>query len=348
MRALLRRPLIPRSTKFCCPLFAGLRMKRKELLLMLLPCLLFAGTAFWMRWREARWPSDGKFHLVIEKIETRPLSAKDAAEGYDTEVVAILNYVGPKAEWWGKQSGGVGDASSKARLFYEADGESKPVKMPPSFKEEPSIFYWRPSWKSQSARYEARFFLPLSKLPPRPEKTVLRGKIFIEDGSVYPHITLSESVPFAYTVREAKQLIPAPPVSRAPLLRVVKTHINRPNAAQQKLNGGYDTMVHVHLEDFGPMETTGSAIGGYYIVDEQGTTLHNSGGSSSGSDTSNPRRPVLKFDCGLQALRRAQRNLFAKMKFSRGDRWPLIVKVPLRLNGKDLKGEVKAIAAPPP
>lgn len=321
-------------------------MKRRELLWMLLPCLLFAGVGLWMRAREAKLPpADGRLGLIIEKIETRPIKAKDAASGYDTEVVAILNYKGPKPDWWGKQSGNYGSSDHKMRLFYEMNGKKKRVKLPPDFKSEPEIFYWRPGWKSESERYEARFFLQLSKLPPRPEKTILRGPIAIEDSSTSPSTMLTPKVPLVFTVRGPKQILKAPIVSRDPLLRIIKAEVKKPTAAEQKTNGGYDTEVRMQLLDLKPNDPGGATHGGDEIVDEKGNPITGRIGwvTSSGAEASEAHRPILRFSCRLAILPRSQRNVFVNMKFAQGDRWPLIVRVPLRVNSKDVKGVVQAV-----
>ena len=321
-------------------------MKRKELFLMLIPCLIFAGVALWQRAREANLPpDDGFFHLIIEKIEMRPIAAKDVADGYDTQVVATLNHSGPTPDWWGKQSGNYGSSDTKARLFYEDKNLKRAVRLPPDFTAEPNIFYWRPSWKTDTKRYEARFFLQLSKLPPRAEKTVLRAPLIIENSDIWPHQDLSKAAPLVFTVREAKQVVKTPNVARDPLLRLIKAEIIKPTAAQQKASGGFDTEINVHLQDLGPNDATASASGGDSIVDENDTPIANNGGYSSGSRGSG-RRPVLHFECSLSRIAKSQRHVFVKMKFSRGDRWPLIVRVPIRQNGKDLKGRVQATAQP--
>jgi hypothetical protein len=320
-------------------------MKRRELFWMLIPCLLFAGMALWMGAREAKLPpDDGRIGLVIEKVETRPIHAKEAADGYDTEVAVILNYKGPKPSWWGKQSGNYGGSEHNARLFYEANGKTKAAKLPPHFKDAPPIFYWRPGWKSDTERYEARYFLKLSALPPRPEKTVLRSKIAVEDSALSPHVVLSQSVPLVFTVRGPNQIVKPAQVSRDPMLRIIKTEIKKPTAAEQKTNGGYDTEVQVSLLDLKPNDPGGSTHGGDEVVDEKGNPIRGGKGwsTSSGTTAADPLRPILKFGCTLKAYPRSQRNIFVKMKYSQGDRWPLIVKVPLRLKGKDVKGKVHA------
>ena len=318
-------------------------MKRKELFLMLVPCLLFAGVALWQRARESNFPpDDGNFHLIIEKIEMRPISAKDVADGYDTKVVATLNHSGPEPTWWGKQSGTFADSENKARLFYEDKTLKRAVKLPPDYKQEVTVFYWRPGWNNDTKRYEAIFLLKLSKLPPRPEKTVLRAPVAIENSNVWPHQDLSAAAPMVFTVREAKQIVEMPNVSRNPLLRVLKAKITKPNLAQQKTNGGYDTELDIDLQDLGPNDVTSSASGGNSIVDENDKPIPKDGGYSSGNRGIGSR-PVLHFETNLSAIPKSQRHVFVKMKFSRGDRWPLIVRVPLRRNGQDLKGIVRAV-----
>ena len=320
-------------------------MKRRELFWMLIPCLIFAGVALWMRAHEAKLPpDDGRIGLVIEKVETRPIGAKDAADGYDTEVVAILNYKGPKPDWWGKQSGNYGGSGHNAHLWYESNGKKKLAKLPPAFKYEPEIFYWRPGWESDSERYEARYFLKLSTLPPRPEKTVLRGPIAIEDSSTSPSTILTPKVPLVFTVRGPKQVVKPAQVSRDPLLRITKTEVKKPSATEQKTNGGFDTEVQVSLLDLKPNDTGGASHGGDSIVDEKDNQISGGPGwsSSSGAQASEPHRPILRFSCRLKTYPRSQKNIFVKMKYSQSDRWPLIVRVPLRLKGKDLKGVVQA------
>lgn len=298
-----------------------------------------------MRAREAKLPpDDGRLGLVIEKIETRPIKAKDAASGYDTEVVAILNYKGPKPDWWGKQSGNYGSSGHQMRLFYEMNGKKKVAKLPPDFKNEPEVFYWRPGWRNESGHYEARFFLQLSKLPPRAEKTVLRGPIAIEDSSTSPSTILTPQVPLVFTVRQPKQVVKLASVSRDPLLRILKAEVKKPTAVEQKTNGGYDTEVRISLLDLKPNDPGGATHGGDEIVDEKGNPINSKigWGSSSGTEASDAQRPILRFACRLARIPRSQRHVFVKMKFAQGDRWPLIVRVPLRVNGKDIKGAVQA------
>ncbi len=323
-------------------------MKRKELFWMLVPCLLFAGVAFWMRAREARMPSDGKFHLVIEKIETPPISAKDAADGYDTEVAVTLNFIGPKPAWWSQQSGGFGSSDQRECLFYEAEGspkgKGKPAKIAPDFKNNPTIFYWRPSWNKSTSRYDVRFFLPLSKLPSRREQTVLRFPIAIEDGSVYPHKNLCEPVPLIFTVRQPKQIVKPADAPRNPLLEIVTAEVIKPTAAQQKTNGGYDTEVELQLQYLGSKDDTGAATGSDSVIDENGNPIIGGPGwrTSSGQSGNDQDHPILKYQLRLTTIPQTQRNVFVRLKYSRGDHWPLTVRVPLRENGTDLSGIVKA------
>lgn len=307
-------------------------MRRKELFWMLIPCLLFAGVALFFRQREAHMPpDDGRFHLVIEKIEMPPISAKDAADGYDTEVNVTLNYRGPKPDWWGQQDGAWGDEDSKARLFYEAQGKPKPVKMPPHFKENPDIFYWRPSWNKDTERYKARFFLKLSPLPVRSEKTVLRAPIIIET-QTYPHVDLSKAAPLIFTVRGPKETIKKPAVSTNPQLRVIKAEV-------LKQNGGFDTEVNVHLQDLSAADVKNSALGGYNFVDEKGQHISNSGSSAFGS-RGDSHRPIVYLQCQRAKMPKTQRHIYVEMKYSINDRWPLEIRVPIRENGKDLKGVI--------
>lgn len=328
-------------------------MKRREILLMLLPCAFFALAALWMRVRETRNASldrNGPFRLVIEKIETRPISAKDAASGYDTEVAIVLNHSGQEPKWWGKQNGNFGTGGSSSsdpinvHLFYETAGKRRLVKMPPDFKYEAELFYWRPGWKSDEKRYEARFFLKLAELPIRAEKTVLRGKVAIEDGSMSPHRKLCAPISFSFTVRQANQAIKKPLVSRDPGLTVRRIEIKKFSAAEQKTNGGYDTELNVYTFDH-VNKGSGDSSGGDKLLDEHGKEITNRPGwsMSHGVRSEAERRSVLNYQFRLKSIPRSEKNVNLKTNYSRADRWPLQIRIPLRRNGKDLSGNVQAL-----
>ncbi len=70
-------------------------MKRHELLLMLLPCLLLAGTAFYLTRHEAKPTPDGPLRVVLDEVKIIPATPREVAQGCDLTMLIKARMLGP-------------------------------------------------------------------------------------------------------------------------------------------------------------------------------------------------------------------------------------------------------------
>jgi len=343
-------------------------MKRRELFWMLVPCLVFAGAALWLRPREAareaadetqRQADEARlrepFRLVAEKIERRPVSAKDAADGYDTKVVVTLGHKGVAPPWWDKGVSAISDYwtgwGNSGLLFYESGGKgagkSRPVASPFDSRYRLGALYMRAARNSKTNKYEAFFLVTLRTLPPTREKIVLRTPVAIEDYSGSSNSRwkqLTSPVPVVCTVRGPRETIKAPAVSRDAQVDVTDVEIMKPSPAEQKTNGGFDTELQIHLLD---KKSASQGSGGAWDGDMWGSDKFLNGqekeilpyvyGESRIQEDA-PNRRTLIYQLRLNAVARRVRDITSKSTFTRSDRWPLELRIPLRRNGKDVEG----------
>jgi hypothetical protein len=311
-------------------------MKRKELLLILVASILLANSFHWLHAQlmpvEPREKPDN-VRLTIEKVEKRPIVPFNVAHGYDTQIVAVLNYSGPKPNWWGENhSLWTPRKTDIPHLFFESNNKKQ---MSAS-----KVMCWGANWNAKSQRYEAAFLLKLSGLPRRPEKTVLRANIGAEDYFNPKRTILSPAVEVAYTVRQPNEIIKPPDIKRDPQLQLKKVTI-----IKKKLpDGADDTFVTVELFDSGKQGEESDAKCLPDIVNERGESV-NWGGFHDDLTFLSERRFTLECWTALSECGKSP-NLFMEVHFSRHGRWPLLIRIPLRRNGKNLRGTVKATAQP--
>lgn len=353
-------------------------MKRRELLWMLIPCLLFAGVALWLRPQEKQTEArnsalealqarqNGPFELIIEKVQKRPIPAQDAFDGYDTYVTATLGHKGKKPAWWGKISGNYTDNTGPAHLFRVRNDKAAQMK--------DDVYYWRPGFLQKTDKYEARFLLKLRQIPRTDDKIVLRANVAVEDAG-WPGKAISPIVPLNFVVRKPRQIISMPAVSRDPQVTIRKIEIRKLGAATQKAIGGGYAEVQVHLLDRGNdgSNTTNNSIGlytskqiiiyggaagttnnsiGLYtpkLVDDKGRVISpdNSLNSHISIREGPGRQLLLVYKLRLKAVSPKERTVIYESKVSCGRRWPLSFRVPLRRNGRDLTGIVTALPERP-
>jgi hypothetical protein len=327
-------------------------MKRRELLWMLLPCLLFAGIALWLRPQEKRTAErhsalealqarqNGPFELIIEKVEKRLIPAQDAFDGYDTQVVATLSHKGKKPAWWGTISSNYADNTGPAHLFRVQNDKARQTRG--------DVLYWRPGFLQKTNKYEARFLLKLRQIPRTDDKIVLRANVAIEDASLPVNKAISPIVPLNFVARKPRQIISMPAVSRDPQVTIRKIEIKKLSAATQKAIGGKDTEVQVHVFDAGAdADNTNNNIGLYTpeLVDDKGRVISpdKSWNSNISTKEGSGAERILVYELRLKSVSPKKRNVIYESKVSCGRRWPLSFRVPLRRKGRDLSGIVTAL-----
>ncbi|HEY0076208.1 MAG TPA: hypothetical protein VGB77_19050 [Abditibacteriaceae bacterium] len=327
-------------------------MKRRELLWMLLPCLLFAGIALWLRPQEKRTAArdsalealqarqNGPFELIIEKVEKRLIPAQDAFDGYDTYVIATLGHKGKTPAWWGKISGDYTHNTGSAHLFRVQNNKATQMR--------DDVYYWRPSFLQKTNKYEARFLLKLRQIPRTDDKIVLRANVAIEDAR-WPGKAISPIVPLNFVVRQPRQIISMPAVSRDPQVTIRKIEIKKLNPARQNAISSEYAEVQVHLLDMGNdgSNATNNSISVYTpkLVDDKGRVISpdKSWNSHISTKEGPGRQRILVYKLRLKAFSPKERTVIYESKVSCGRRWPLSFRVPLRRNGQDLSGIVTAL-----
>ncbi len=313
-------------------------MKRRELFWMLLPCLGLALFAIVLRNRPGATLIIGgaPFQMVVESVRREPVTAYEVSQGYDSSLKIVIGHKSDEPLWWGQQSGGFG-SSGGARVLFEHEGKLRPIKLPPNFKAEPQVFYWRPTWNNEKKHYVARILTHLSDVPARPGRVVVQANLAIQSNMSTP---ISAPLWFSHVVRNAGENIKAPVVSRETGLIIEKVEIGPVPPVEAKsgvsISPGADTRIRIVLLR-ARKENSGSAMGSADIIDEKGHNWNMNSGSSGGSEEasadSDPlrkRREFLTYECDLKQIPLSSGRVWLKTKYSSNNAWPLQIKIPLR------------------
>lgn len=340
-------------------------MKRKELFWMLIPCLLFAGAAWWLRPREAQWERQEQLRqaqlnkplqLVVEKVERRAITPGQAQEGYDTQIIVTLNHKGKKPAWWGKisscgESGWTG-AGNAGILFYESKNQRRPVFIDSNSQYKMSAFYQRPVFNAKTDKYEAQFLMTLRHLPISKDKIVFRSPVAIEDCRPSPAKQLTPAVKVNYIIRQPYQKITMPKLSHNPQATVKSIEIKKLTLTEQQANGGIDTEIHLFIQgkvaasgipslngdEF--LNGKGKRVSPYVYVTGFISAVPNIGPTMANKPKSS--KPSLQdewiIQWKFQQMPAREKDVTLKMEYRHGDAWPMEIRIPMRRNGKDIQG----------
>jgi hypothetical protein len=318
-------------------------MKRKELLWMIVPCLLLALFAIALRGRPgATLVLNEPFAVVVEKVEKETLEPGEVGDGWDTKLKITLNHKGPKPKWWGQP---VYEAGSNygARLFYDNDGKQSAIKMLPPGNPLGDHMVWRPRWDEASQRYIARLLLPLAKVPPKDGSVKVQARFDFENNNkqLCPPARLEQ------VVRRPGEIARVPQVSQNSHLRVENVAIGDAPPAHLSANGyKADTRIVWKLRyDSKGEDTTYLVSEDVLLYDEKGT-FHTPNYSEGGSVLSSEKTTssvVTDFD--LKSIPRSAGALTLRGTLRIGSYWPLKINIPIR----DKQGRVlKTPPAPAP
>ncbi len=283
------------------------------------------------------------FRLKIEKFERRSVTANDVAEGYETQLVAVLGGEGTPPDWWDDHSFYSSSLIwGTSKLFYQSAEKSRPVPVGKSFPDK--VSNWTPVWNAFTRQHEARYLFNLSDLPPSKERIVLRGKISLSDFSrskIESGSPQDSVVSFAYGVRGSGQIVAPIRVSRDPKVDITRVKIEKLDAPQFENSHKYDTLVRILVHDRNSAAPYVSLQPGYpKLVDEKGRQIPLKYHWFPVSDMGKSQPPQLapEFRFLLSAIPATQKNIYIDTIWSPHDDWPLHLRIPLRRNGRDLSG----------
>lgn len=285
------------------------------------------------------------FELKIERFERRAVMPRDVAAGYDMQLAVILNYVGTAPKWWERHSRDSSALSGKAKLFYEADEQARPVLSKPDYRNE--VQNWTPDWNPETQRYEVRYLLHLSEVARSKERIVLRDKISFSDFNGSPIKSGSpqnSTVAFSYGVRASEGVVAAPEVNRDPKIDLIRVEIEKFDRPQTDGldDNKYDTVVRFSFHDRNAAAPHIGSSGYPVLVDEKGEPIPTEYNWSPSVVVENFGKTDMSYSDRfvLSAIPQSQPNIFIDTQLSLHGDWPIRLHIPLRRNGHDLSGEL--------
>lgn len=318
------------------------RFSLKEVLLLLLPCLLLAAFALAMRNRGGNTLIlNQPFALTMEKYELEPVTPLEVSHGYSAKLKVTLNHVGSTPAWWGKPSDDSGSGGG-AILVYRNGKYSRAALLPPDFKWQTSILYWHPRYDQNSDRYIGHFLIPLVKIPARKADVVLLSNVAIHDRN---QKRLCQPIHIEAVLRKAGEPVKIPRVSTDSQLAVKRIQVvkSRPITGD---TDGIDTEIRVLLRYTGAIDNADEklnkiALGPIKIMnanaDHSGLTAMQFGAFPNFNHPDAPYTRTLTTGISLAAFPKKLGALFYEAEYSYNNGWPLRVRIPLReANGRDL------------
>lgn len=326
-------------------------MNRKEIALLVVPCMALAVMGWTLRDRRGiilPTPTN-RFALVVDEVKEEPVTPSEVARGYSMKLVVILSHKGTAPAWWkvgfrnltfvdvlnpqkamrylNRDMWVVGVAmtlseNGKARMFIDADKTG-------------GIGVTNLSYDNKRDRYVASYLLSLSKVPQD------LGQIKFQ--AIYGANT-DDFVPLSVVVREVGTVSPRVQVPTYCPIEFERAIFSRM---------GGEMRVVARLKYTGVLKNAKSlkwSSGPGFLVDNKGRRYEmfkTASGTRSMSWSppyrydNDPHHYQCSYDLPLSAVPKNRGKLTLKDKVSVNDCWPLPISIAVRENAKAV---VKSVA----
>ncbi|HEY0076209.1 MAG TPA: hypothetical protein VGB77_19055 [Abditibacteriaceae bacterium] len=337
-------------------------MKRREVLWMLLPCLLLLG-AGWFLARPTKSPapvavvSTEPFRLQIKSIKKMPITPHDVEDGYDTKIRVLLGHKGKTPAQWGDYN--FANFFSDSRVTIQRAGKwVRLLDVEKAFKGHGIRTGVHGFQKEQNA-YQFDYQLRLRDIPASYGALTFETDLFTRSGGRGYSVVGADSFKFlrksgvpsvraSLTARQAGETIQLPPVSRDPQITVRKVVV-RPLTTKEKFEApACDTKVHFHVFYSGPLsqkEFTGLNVNvdhsdSVYLQDATGKQYtFNTLQTTRSDETETKRRQIVGFYINLQQVPKRNGKVTLHAELRVGDNRPLKVQATVRPAPKDKGGK---------
>jgi hypothetical protein len=317
-------------------------MKRKELLWMIIPCLLL-GTLYFVRYR-----INPPFSLraVYDGMTEVPLTPREVAEGYDTKIALILQSKGEASPPFGTTFLSSRAESNTVELVYGSPLRAVPQAASP--------FYWKRVYASGPSinrdKNALHIALKLSNVPARYNPLFLKvqcytKEFFQERDSFTFQMINSPPITVTVLIRAAGERIRPPHVSRDPEMSLKQVLLDAKSFSTpfkgytlSKNDVRLEVMFRPHVKD--ERDTTSftylKCLSGE-ILDEQGNVCRTISAEDliavgSFGALGEIWDATLSFHLPLSSIPSNRGQLTFRGRFCADQRWPLTLSVVVREN----------------